>query len=726
MHDDATDSDCGCGHEETLVFDDQGNLSDEVLLPGREFRPSLFERLLRPRPCAIGTLNGSWLLEIEPARRFPGTVLSSYVRGPMRIEVGSSLLRISGDIYTQRQLIATSATALAAPPTVPWYPQLPPSEYAWYFRSTGCVYSGGTLQISLVRHLWNRAAQEFVSTDAGTMQLTCQRPLITVLGSPTVMTGTATFGGVNYTVRATQTSTLQRGCRVEVDVMRNRTWPATANLCSGAGVTFESIYATAGWDIRLTVDELNVPEDAELTNAELQTLLTNHRAPAPAGDWRLWLFVGSNMGGLFGLMFDDDTIPREGAVGFADPRFGNQNTIQAAARGQELGDVPLAFLRTLVHEAGHAFNLFHPKHDVHAPAIGTSIMNQTGDVMGFATVTNPYPCNATMAFDDHSRTSLLHSPDPQVRPGWRNFGWGHGSLFAGVPAPVDADGLTNVDDADDLELAIAFPDAVFVGEYVYAEVTVTNVGEAPREVTTRLNLAEGDLRFLRRRPDGRLDQVRDIVVACGPRPTAVLEPGQSMSSRVQVFFTNLGYTFEEPGIHDVVAELDPGDGVTIVRSAPARLQVRMPGTDDERDIAQATLDRSVGRALAFGDFGSDTAARDKLAACAEGHADADTGAACALVLANALSRRHVEYVADGADTVRAPDNAEARRYLDLAVQGRSAEKVLALATTVASPVERDAPVVENALARVKRARKPKADVARAEDLAAGFVDPTPS
>jgi hypothetical protein len=51
---------------------------------------------------------------------------------------------------------------------------------------------------------------------------------------------------------------------------------------------------------------------------------------------------------------------------------------------------------------------------------------------------------------------------------------------------------------------------------------------------------------------------------------------------------------------------------------------------------------------------------------------------------------------------------------------------LALATTVASPVERDAPVVENALARVKRARKPKADVARAEDLAAGFVDPTPS
>jgi hypothetical protein len=637
------------------------------------------------------------------------------------------VLRISGDIYTRRNLISTPAQTLVAQPVMPWYPQLPPSEYAWYFRSTGCVYANGTLQFSLARHLWNRTTQDFVSTDTGTMQLSCQRSLIIQRNVPTVMTGTATIGGQSYTVRATQTSSLQRGCRVEVDVMRNRKWPGAASLCSGAAVTFESVYATAGWDIRLSVDQLNIPEDAELTNAELQTLLANNRAPASAAtDWRLWLLVGSNMGGLFGLMFDDDAIPREGAVGFADPTFGTSSTIEASARGKALDDVPLAFLRTLVHEAGHAFNLFHPKHDVHAPPIGTTIMNQTGDVMGFATVSNPYPCTATMAFDDHSRTSLLHSPDPQVRPGWKNFGWGHGSLSAGVPAPVDADGLSNVDDTEDLRLDVVLPDAVHVGEYVYAEVTVTNVGEAPREVTTRLNLAEGDLRFLRRRPDGRLDQVRDVVVACGPRPTATLEPGQSMSSRVQVFFTSVGWTFEEPGIHDVVAELDTGDGLAIVRSAPIRLQVRMPGTEEERDIANATLDRSVGRALALGDFGSDTAARDKLVACAEAHADADTGAACALVLANALSRRHVEFAAEGSDTVRAPDASEARKYLDLAVQGRSAEKVLALATTVASPVERDAPVVANALARVKRARKGKADVAKAEDLAAAFVEPTPS
>ena len=67
-------------------------------------------------------------------------------------------------------------------------------------------------------------------------------------------------------------------------------------------------------------------------------------------------------------MFDEDSVPREGAVGFADGTLGNGSTIEPSARNRPLDEVPSAFLRTLVHEAGHALNLFHPKHDVHAPA----------------------------------------------------------------------------------------------------------------------------------------------------------------------------------------------------------------------------------------------------------------------------------------------------------------------------------------------------------------------
>ena len=126
-------------------------------------------------------------------------------------------------------------------------------------------------------------------------------------------------------------------------------------------------------------------------------------------------------------------LNREGAVGFADPTLPNLNIILSSARNQALNNVPAAFLRTLIHEAGHAFNLFHPKHDVHSPAIGTTIMNQTSDVVGFATAANPYPCNATFDFNEHNRTSLIHSPDPQVKPGWKEFGWGSRERLVGPP-----------------------------------------------------------------------------------------------------------------------------------------------------------------------------------------------------------------------------------------------------------------------------------------------------
>jgi hypothetical protein len=65
-----------------------------------------------------------------------------------------------------------------APP--PWYPGFPTSQYSWYFRSNDVTYGNGTLTIQIIRHLWNRAAQEFVSTDQDTPVLTCRQSLVTI------------------------------------------------------------------------------------------------------------------------------------------------------------------------------------------------------------------------------------------------------------------------------------------------------------------------------------------------------------------------------------------------------------------------------------------------------------------------------------------------------------------------------------------------------------------
>ncbi|MBW9119979.1 hypothetical protein JNB63_07740 [Microbacterium trichothecenolyticum] len=769
--------DCGCGHAAHAGQDSaplEFSADGEVILPDPIIRPEVLTRA-----CPLGALDGSWLLELQ--RR---TVFGPEVRGAMRIEVGTSSLRVSGDMYSRRVFppvvipefevqrpfpvpgpgpepfggpapipgpdpapfggdadadsAERSSGAQDEPPVLSefpafdlrWYPAFPASQYSWYFRSNGATYADGTLTVQIVRHLWNRTTQEFVSTDTGTLVLRCRRPLVVTTASSILnpaqrMTGTLSIGGTVTNVTATKTSPMYRGCRIEVDAMVNRTFPASATIGSGAAATVRSVYATAGWDVTVVTDEIAVPDDADLTNAELATLMTGHRQVVSGEQWRLWLFIGSSQGGLFGIMFDDDTVPREGAAGFADVELGDDSFIAAAARGRPLDEVPAAFLRTLVHEAGHAFNLWHPKHDVHNPGIGIEIMNQTGDVMGFATVANPYPGNAAFVFSDHDRTSLIHSPDPQVRPGWKNFGWGHGSLSAGLPAPVDVAGLAGDTGDDALELTVAMPAQAFVGEYVTAEVVLTNVSDQPRTVTTLINLSEGDLVFLHTPPDRSLEHLVDVAIGCGPRPTTVLQPGESIRGHVQVFFTNQGVTFTEPGRHTVAAQLEV-DPVTTVRSAPVTVDVRGPASDAEVDISAKTLTPGVGRAIALGDFATDAAARAVLTDLAEQHSDTDTGAAGALVLANALARSFTDVRARGVRDA-APD--EAAHFLELALQGRSPERVAALAVTVASPSEKNAPVVADTIAALRSRTKGGArsaagkDVAAAERIAEDFVRP---
>ena len=133
-----------------------------------------------------------------------------------------------------------------------------------------------------------------------------------------------------------------------------------------------------------------------------------------------------------------------------------------------------------------------------------------------------------------------------------------------------------------------------------------------------------------------------------------------------------------------------------------------------------TLDTGVGVAFALGDFGRDEEVRARLTSVAEAQPDSDTGGAAALVLANSLARGHTDYRSGES---RSASAAQAKHFMDLAAQGRSAEELVTLAVTVPSPIERGAPVVADALARAKRAPG-KADMARAEEVVEDFVAPS--
>jgi hypothetical protein len=713
----------GCCEEEgVFMFDEDGTLTDlspSDLLLDLAPRPEPI-RPVNPlpliRPCSRTALKGSWLLSLVPT----GPHLAQAIRGPMRIEVAPTRLRVSGDVYV-RSLFRPPVIAqpVIAEPFIPgslvikknWYPAFPQSEYRWYFRSLGVTYASGTLMFKFERHLWSTSLQEFVSQDTGSMKLKCQQSLIRLPGAPQPtlqMNGTAAIGGAQFNVTATKTSPYYRGCLVEVDVMTNRQWPATAQSCDGAQTfTFTGVYRATGMDFHAVVNELNLPEDPLLTVAEMHNLLATHRSLSAGGDnWHVWLLVGSRMDGTLGLMFDTGNPPhREGAVGFFDPTLSDSDLIHVSARGKKLGEVPLAFLRTLIHEAGHAFNLFHPKHDVHKPPIGTTIMNQTGDVIGFATTSNPYPCNATMAFNDHNQTSLAHSPDPQVKPGWKEFGWGHGSVFGGIAEPVDVAGLDEgPPPLADLRLDLELPSEVQRGEFVWATVTVTNADDVAQDVTAGLNLAEDDLRIRITTPAGDAIDARDVVLVCSERRMVTLQPGESIAGQVQLFYTPHGLTFDQPGRYVLAAELDVGDRVgSVVRSGSREILVRPAISEPERDLERMTMDRDVGLSLALGDYGTDEPARERLASVVERFAETDTGAACAMVLHNSLARDLRDPRTNS--IVRSADTAVADRALDAAVKGRDATRVVRLATAVVSPRDVRAPLLERVQTRIRRARR---------------------
>jgi hypothetical protein len=721
----APDLEIALGDEDLapLVPDEAGCSADEPDLEFDEFGAPVEEddgaRDVRPLPvpirrCSLASLDGSWLIQLEPDHPFAFPLQE--IRGPMRIESSANRLRISGDIYVRRLISPPIATALAARNPVGlgaiikrnWYPAYPQGQYRWYFRSQGVKYSkAGVLSFAFERRLWDPASQEFTGTDTGRMRLTCRATKVRPPWAPQPtlqMTGTATIGGRPYRVTATKTSPFYRGCRVEVDVMTNRQWPATALGCGGTpSFTFTGVYRDAGMDFVATVNQVNVPEDAQLSTAELHNLLATHQTAAPPGDvsWRLWLLVGSSdQSGSFGIMFDQIAPHRQGAVGFHDPTLPNNPVIEAGARGQQLGDVPLAFLRTLIHEAGHAFNLFHPKHDIHNVPVGTEIMNQTGDVIGFSTAANPYPCTATMAFDDHSGTSLIHSPDPQVKPGWKEFGWGHSATFAGVGEPTDAAGLQAAEPGlPGLRLELSLPEQVLRGEFVYATVTLTNTGDEPRTVSATLNLAEGDLWISLVDPAGERVDVRDVVLACGPPRTVELAPGERLTSPVELLYTSRGFTFDQPGRYTLHAEFDAGEAPgEVVRSGPAEVVVRPAASESERELERLTTEDDVGLAFALGDYGAAPEAREKLDELVSRFADSDTGAASAMVIANSAGRPHRDV--RESKVARKADDGAAERALEVALGDRSAEEVAALAAAVVSPVEPQAPLLEMVRKRV--------------------------
>jgi hypothetical protein len=214
-----------------------------------------------------------------------------------------------------------------------------------------------------------------------------------------------------------------------------------------------------------------------------------------------------------------------------------------------------------------------------------------------------------------------------------------------------------------------------------------------------LNLSEGDLEIDVTTPTGHGLVIRDVVQVCGRADTIDLEPGESLSRTIQLFYGNNGHVFDNAGRYELKARFVP-DSVTeiTVDSAVVSTTVAEPATDDDRAMAALSMDPEVGLSFALGDFAHHDEARSKLRALSDGYASTDTGTAASLVLANAFGRTFRD-VRSGS-IIRKRSSTDVSSALDRALVDSDLVHLAQIATTIPSGGDKEAPVIPALMDRV--------------------------
>jgi hypothetical protein len=151
----------------------------------------------------------------------------------------------------------------------------------------------------------------------------------------------------------------------------------------------------------------------------------------------------------------------------------------------------------------------------------------------------------------------------------------------------------------ELTVTLDMPSAIMRGEFVCAIVRVENTGTSSSEVSGRLNLFEGDLRLRLKDSGGRARRVHGAYQVDSAPRRVELGAGERIESGVNVFFTSAGITFAEPGEYSLQIEYDPSVRSGTIVSDERQLVAHEATNADERALAELTVNRAVGRAVAM-------------------------------------------------------------------------------------------------------------------------------
>jgi hypothetical protein len=435
------------------------------------------------------------------------------------------------------------------------------------------------------------------------------------------------WGTYRETYLCDKTSSFLRTIDLEIDRIIGTELPRTCHTHSalprppdldGLELDIPRAYQRAGIDMRVISDSqvlapTEAGDDLLWDEDELHNAMVHHFSEwRDEPQWKLYLLIASHyklypQRIVTGLMYDhqyrdpNDPYPRQGAAAF-------YGSMAAVWGGQPQADFDRNYLRTCVHELGHALNLLH-SFDKDRPESASWMNYPWRYPHGYSLPpgwdgTQDFWRDFHYEFDQEELRHLRHHPLLEVIPGGAAFG------LQGYDAATRTRYAAHTRYAAPLAIspqaqAIA-PVALYVrtrperylfdfAEPVTVELKLKNQTATPLVVPDMLNPEYGLVELFICDPRCRVTPYHPLFRLCGEPEMVELPPGGKLFESVFLAYGAEGFYFQEPGEYQIWAVYAAGG--SRLRSNVLRLRVAFPQAREEETIALWTFGRDQGHVL---------------------------------------------------------------------------------------------------------------------------------
>jgi hypothetical protein len=330
------------------------------------------------------------------------------------------------------------------------------------------------------------------------------------------------------------------------------------------------------------------PPANKWSNAELHAAMVgNFSLYQNTQQWAVWLlhaYEHEDGPGLYGIMFDQQGLQRQGAAVFY------------RGIGGTTADLRRLQLYTCVHELGHCFNLLHSWQKSFATPPKPNIPNS----LSWMNYPWGYPGGAAAFWN-----SFNFQFDPvelnHIRHGFRNNVIMGGNPFAQGASLEDISNLFEepVENHSAIYLELETKKSYLYGEPVLLETKLKTSSNRNTQVVNCLHADYGFVTIGVKKPGGEVAVYEPLAERCTiPTHTVLNGDNPSIYESSFIGFDKNGFLFDQIGNYQIKAVYHHEDGSKIV-SNTVSLRVKSPVTAKDDDIAEIMLQEEVGYLLAF-------------------------------------------------------------------------------------------------------------------------------